>query len=174
MTIWNCHSAYAKTLQDPCQKNLCISIFFCQPTFSCKSHLLEQLLTVLADPLLLVVARDVVPHLLWMYCYERVEIISFLAHRFILPKSSGKGKAALLSTQNCVWFSGGWERGLCNYFNFKLINNLNWKQSCLETHMSSASLFSALSGCLTCHFGLEHHFNPFAPAGLTPYLLAQP
>merc|ERR1711973_75640 len=53
---------------------------------SSKSHLLEQLLTVLADPLLLVVARDVVPH------------------RFILPKSSGKCKAALLSTQNCVGF----------------------------------------------------------------------
>merc|ERR1719244_682844 len=79
-------SFWMKTLQDPCQKNLCISIFFCQPTFSCKSHLLEQLLTVLADPLLLVVTRDVVPH------------------RLILPKSSGKCKAALLRAQNCVRF----------------------------------------------------------------------
>ena len=40
--------------------------------------------------------------------------------------------------------------------------------------MSSASLSSALSGCLTCHFGLEHHFNPFATVGLTLCLLAQP
>lgn len=71
-------------------------------------------------------------------------------------------------------FLGDGRGRVFNYFNFKLICNLNWKQSCLETYMSSASLSSALSGCLTCHFGLEHHFNPFAPAGLTPYLLAQP
>ena len=70
------------------------------------------------------------------------------------------------------WGMGGGGYSTTSISNWYII----WieKQSCLETYMSSASLSSALSGCLTCHFGMEHHFNPFAPAGLTQYLPAQP
>jgi len=49
-----------------------------------KSHLLQQLLTVLTDPLLLVVAGDVVPH------------------RLILPEAGGQGQAALLGAKHSV------------------------------------------------------------------------
>ena len=69
--------------------------------------------------------------------------MSCLAHRFILPKSSGKCKATLLRAKNCVWFSGGWERAVFNYFNFKWIYNLNWKKILSwNLHELSQPLFS--------------------------------
>ena len=154
---------------------------------SSKSHLLEQLLTVLADPLLLVVARDVVPHLLWIYCCERVENISFLAHRFILPKSSGKCKAALLSAQNCVWFSGGGRGGysttsISNWYIIWIENNLvlklTWAQPASLQHCLAASP-AILGWSIILHIKWNKVLSAQKPQSLAPvdinlYLPAQP
>ena len=136
-----------KTLQDPCQKKFMHVHLLLSTKCSSKSHLLEQLLTVLADPLLLVVARDVVPHLLWMYCYEQKIFL------FLLTVSSCQSPVARARQLSSVPRTvsdflgggrGGWSTtSISNWYIIWIENNfvlkLTWAQPASLQHCLAAS-----------------------------------